>query len=465
MQAEPLWTMTATQAVDLLRRRDVSPADLVAAAAERIDAVDGALNALPIRFLDLAIGRARGGQFPGPLFGLPIAVKDYNDVAGIRTTYGSPIFAQNVAQRSDATVEMLIAGGALPIAKSNVPEWAGGHTANPVLGVTQNPWQPGLTAGGSSGGSAAALAAGLVWLATGNDLGGSLRTPAAFNGVTGLRPTPGIVPRGQRMMPFDTLWVEGPMARNVADLGLMLQAGAGRHPDDPLSVPNTQDFATAALRPIQPKRIGFSADLGAVPVARQIRSTVSTAIDRIAGQGVDITDDIPDFGGAFDTFQTQRAVLLASMMGDLVRQQPSRINPDIIGNVEMGFAVTPEALFQAERTRQRLVREMTAFFKDHDLLICPATSIPPFASDQPVITEIDGIACQTYIDWFAVTFLLTLTGCPIVALPCGQTPDGPPVGMQLVGPPHGEANLLSMAAWCEGLLQAVPALPIDPRPP
>lgn len=220
---------SATEVVSLLARREISASEVLEAAIARIEAVDSQVNALPIRCFERARERAAKltrSQDAGLLHGLPVAVKDYNDLAGVRTTYGSPIFAGNVAEKSDATVARLEANGANPVAKSNVPEWAGGNTFNPVFGATRNPWNTRMSAGGSSGGSAAALAAGMVWLATGNDLGGSLRTPAGFNGVVGLRPSPGLVPRGERLQAFDTLWVEGPMGRCVSDVALMLDAGS-----------------------------------------------------------------------------------------------------------------------------------------------------------------------------------------------------------------------------------------------
>ena len=226
--SDELIKLTATEAVACLRSKEVSPLDLVEASIKRIETVDTEVNALPIHCFDQARDQAKSFDFdrqasnPKSLCGLPIAVKDYNDLGGAVTTYGSPIYANNVAQTSDATIRKLESNGAIAVAKSNVPEWAGGHTFNPVNGLTRNPWDMAKSAGGSSGGSAAALASGLVWLATGNDLGGSLRTPAAFNGVVGLRPSPGRVPRGIRLPSMDTLWVEGPMARNVDDWLLCL---------------------------------------------------------------------------------------------------------------------------------------------------------------------------------------------------------------------------------------------------
>ena len=261
-------SLSAREAVRRLRRRDISPLELVEAAAARIEEVEPRVNALPIRFLDVARDEARRfprgpREHPGWLAGLPIAVKDYNDVAGQLTTNGSPIYADNRAVSDDRTVATLRGNGAIPLAKSNVPEFAGSHTFNPVWGVTRNPWNLGRTAGGSSGGAAAALAAREVWLANGSCLGGSLRIPASFCGIVGLRPSPGVVPRGDGLPAFDTLWVDGPMARDVPDLALMLDAMALLTRHDPLSRPVPAGGFQAALDAAgPPRRVGFSADLG-----------------------------------------------------------------------------------------------------------------------------------------------------------------------------------------------------------
>lgn len=469
MQSDQLHCLTATEAVAALRKGELQPTDLIQAAISRIEDVDGEINALPIKAFERAFDQAKkfGGagnsEDLGILAGLPIAVKDYNDVAGVRTTYGSPIFAEHVAERSDATVARLERSGAIPIAKSNVPEWAGGHTFNPVNGLTRNPWNLDRSAGGSSGGSAAALASGQVWLATGNDLGGSLRTPAGFNGIVGLRPSPGVVPRGERLQAFDTLWVEGPMARNVADVALMLDAGAGADPSDPLSFDPVDSFVAALEGAGAPMRVGFSTDLGIVPMAREVADVARGAAEKLAATGVDVTSNIPDFTGSFDAFQTLRATLLGTMMGEMLDTHREQINEDIIGNIERGFQITPEALFEAERVRSQLARRMARFFETHDLLICPTASIAAFPVEQKFVTEIDGKPCQTYIDWFAVTFVLTLTACPILSVPCGFTAEGLPIGLQLVGKPRGEAELLRAGKWIEEQFDIARMLPIDPR--
>jgi len=465
-----LFRLTATEAVARLRSKEVSPLDLVEASIQRIEAVDTKVNALPIHCFEQARDQAKSLDLeahsanPKSLCGLPIAVKDYNDLCGAVTTYGSPIFAENVAQQSDATVRQLERNGAIAVAKSNVPEWAGGHTFNPLNGLTRNPWDMRKSAGGSSGGSSAALASGSVWLATGNDLGGSLRTPAAFNGIVGLRPGPGRVPRGTRLPAMDTLWVEGPMARNVDDLALMLDAGVGQQIDDPLSFDHAGPSFVEALQGTgMPKRVAFSPDLSIVSMEREIAKVCCGAATIFADLGADVTDDIPDFTGVLEAFQTLRAVLFATMMEPILTKHREQIAPEIIGNIERGLNITPSQIFDAERARIELYKRVIAFFETHDFLICPAASIAPFPVDQRYVTEIDGKPCETYIDWFSITFALTMTACPTISVPCGFTSEGLPVGVQIMGKPRGEAALLRVAKLFEQAVGISTRLPITPR--
>ena len=465
-----LYRKSATECVELLQRREVSSAELVQASLQRIESVNPAINALPCVLSDRAMKQARkiddrrsAGKSVGVLQGLPIAVKDYNDVGGAPTTYGSPLYADYVPEQSDATVQTLEGNGAIPIAKSNVPEWAGGHTFNPVYGTTKNPWDNSKSAGGSSGGSAAALASGMTWLATGNDLGGSLRTPAAFNSVVGLRPSPGVVPRGLRLQPFDTLWVEGPMARNVTDVALMLDAGSGHHPDDPLSFKSSGRYRESITTAAKPARVAFSPDLGVVPVAKEVANLCERAANQFNAIGVDVTNDIPDFSGVLDAFQTLRGILLGTMMSELLAEHREKIAPEIVGNIELGMNVTSAQLFDAERTRWELYKQVNHFFKSHDVLICPTASIAPFPADQRYVEEIDGKPLNTYIDWFSITFALTMTACPVLSLPCCFTKEGLPVAIQLMGRPRGESELLRAAYVLEQQLGIYSQLPIDPR--
>ena len=468
--SDELIKLTATEAVACLRSKEVSPLDLVEASIKRIETFDTEVNALPIHCFDQARDQAKSldldRHLPNPksLCGLPIAVKDYNDLGGAVTTYGSPIFANNVAQTSDATIRKLESNGAIAVAKSNVPEWAGGHTFNPVNGLTRNPWDMAKSAGGSSGGSAAALASGLVWLATGNDLGGSLRTPAAFNGVVGLRPSPGRVPRGIRLPSTDTLWVEGPMARNVDDLALMLDAGVGHQIDDPLSFDHSgPSFVDILKKTDIPKRVAFSPDLSIVSIEKEIAEICGAATRVFADIGAEVTDEIPDFTGVLEAFQTLRAVLFATMMEPILEQHRDKIAPEIIGNIERGLNIMPSQIFEAERVRIELFKKILAFFETHDFLICPAASIAPFSVDQRYVTEIDGKPCETYIDWFSITFALTMTGCPTISVPCGFTSEGLPVGIQIMGKPRGEAALLLVAKQFEQAIGIAAQLPIAPR--
>jgi amidase len=457
-----LHTLSATEVVAMRRNGDISALELVDACIERIEHVDGEINALPIRCFERARTAAKKRPAAEPdkprsLCGLPIAVKDYNDVGGVKTTYGSPVFANNIASESDATVAQLERNGAIPVAKSNVPEWAGGHTFNPVFGVTRNPWNTALSAGGSSGGSAAALASGQVWLATGNDLGGSLRTPASFNGVVGLRPGPGIVPGPRRYVPHDVLWVEGPMARCVSDVALMLDASVGQNIGDPLSLnPSDELYLHQIQHGDAPKRVAFSPDLGIVPMSSEVASVCEQAAGRFRELGCDFT-------GALDGFQTLRAVLVATMMGPLLDQHRAQIAPEIVGNIERGLHLSIDEVLVAERTRRDLYYRMAQFFETHDFLICPAASITPFPVEQRYVEEIEGQKCDTYIDWFAITFAITMTSCPTLSLPCGLSESGIPIGLQIVGKPRHEADLLRAAYQLEQLTGMAARVPIDPK--
>ncbi|HET6927302.1 MAG TPA: amidase family protein [Hyphomicrobiaceae bacterium] len=453
-----LWQLSANEAVDKLRRAEVSPLEMVEAAATRITAVEPHINALPIRFFDEARAQAKAysrqaSDHPGWLAGLPIAIKDYNDVAGQLTTYGSPIFAQHRAPADDRTVATLRSNGAIPLAKSNVPEFAGSHTFNPVWGITRNPWDRTRTAGGSSGGAAAALAAHEVWLANGSCLGGSLRIPASFCGIVGFRPSAGVVPRGDGLPAFDSLWVEGPMARSVSDVALMLDAMVALSSHDPLSrtLP-PGGFQACVRRRRPPKRIGFSADLGLRSIDPEVAGVCGGAVQRFKALDCAVEGAAPDFSGAIDCFQILRALLFAGARGGLLATERNRINPDIVWNIEKGLNLSAAEVIAAQRARDALFHRVARFFDDFDLLACPTVAVPPFPVEHRFPTEIAGEKLTTYIDWMFLTFAITLTGCPAISLPCGMTKDGLPIGLQLVGRPHSDGDLLGMARMLEEAL-------------
>ncbi|MGF1607884.1 MAG: amidase [Kiloniellales bacterium] len=472
MSGAELWRLTAVEAVERLKRGDVTPLDLVEAAAARIAATDKHLNALPTLCLERAREHAKRLMAqgkntehpPGRLGGLPVAIKDLNDVAGVRTTYGSPIYAEHVPERSDLLVERLEGNGAIVIGKSNTPEFgAGASTFNEVFGKTHNPWNVAKQVAGSSGGAAAALAAGQVWLASGSDLGGSLRTPASFNAVIGLRPSPGRVPKGPSLRPFGTLSVEGPMARTAEDCALFLDAMVGEHPRDPLALPApAESFLDAVRARRKPRRVAFSPDLGLLPVDHRVVAICRQAAERFATMGIAVEEACPDFAGALEAFQVLRAAGFAADKAELLRDHRDKLKPEVIWNVEKGLALTAEDIGRAELARGALFYRIAAFFETYDLLLCPAAIVPPFDVDVRYVEEVEGVRFDNYVDWLGIASVITLTSCAAASAPAGFTHDGLPVGLQIVGPPRGEAAVLTAAALLEEATGIAQRLPIDP---
>ena len=470
MTSSDLISLSAREAVGLLRRGEVSPRELVDAAADRIASVDPAVNAVPTLCLDMAREAAEKVETPadpGPgwLAGLPILVKDLSDVAGVRTTYGSPIFADHVPDRDDLMVARLKRNGAIVMGKSNTPEFgAGANTFNEVFGKTRNPWNTDMTCGGSSGGAAVALATGMTWLATGSDLGGSLRTPASFCSVVGMRPTPGRVASGPGSDPFQTLSVNGPMGRNVADMALMLDAETGLDPYFPMALPTPEtSFESAALSPVLPKRIGFSPDLGIGPVDKEVADICRAAAEKLAGAGAAVEESCPDFTGALDTFQVLRAALFVTGRAPMLENHRDKLKPEMIWNIEKGMKLTAGEIGRALNERARLSERAALWFESHDVLACPVAIVPPFDVDIRYVESVGDHRFDNYVDWLYIVAAITLTGCPAISVPCGFTSSGLPVGLQLVAPPRSEASLLSMAAAAEEVFGLSGQVPIDPR--
>ena len=467
-----LWRLTAVEAVHLLKRREVSPLELIDATAARIEATNQKINAIVTLCYDRARDHARRIMSekrqdvpPYYLHGLPIAVKDGTDVAGVRCTSGSRIYADRIAPASDIVVQRLEANGAVVIGKSNLPEFAaGGNTFNDVFGATLNPWDVRTTSSGSSGGSAAALAAGQVWLATGGDFGGSIRTPSSYCSTTGLRTSPGMVPRTSRQ-PFNPLSVEGPMARNVVDTALMFDAEAGWHPLDPLSQTGPHpSYSQAALRPHKPARIAISTDLGiARTVDREVRGACKATAEKLSRDGVTVEEAHPDLSDAEKTFLTLRGAVFVGRHAQLMEKHRDLYKPEIIDNTEFGLKLTAKEIVEAEVAQGELIRRTARFFEKYDMLICPAVTCPPFDVNQRFPAEVDGVRFEGYMGWLILTIAITVTACPVIALPGGFTASGLPIGLQLVGPPRSEAKLFSMAAYLEALLNIAPRTPIDPR--
>jgi amidase len=472
MALNELCRLTASAAVDLLKRREVSPVDLIDAAASRIAETEPRLNAMPILCIDRARSHARrlmreteSDLPPHYLYGLPIAVKDNVNVEGVRCTMGSTIFADRVSPESDIVVQRLEACGALVIGKSNIPEFAaGGNTYNEVFGVTRNPWNTLFTPGGSSGGTAAALAAGQIWLGTGNDFGGSIRLPASFCSLVGLRPTAGLVPRIQKQ-PYSALNVEGPMARTVADCALMLECEAGHHPLDPLSAPVAHgSFMHAAANPRRPTRVAFSLDLGVAPVVDpEVARVCTAAVKKLDRDGCQVDEACPDLTDAERTFYVLRGAAFVANMGPLLEKHRDALKPDVIANAEFGFGLGIADIVQAEIAYGDIVRRMAGFFEQYDALICPVALGPPNKAEQRYVESLHGVKFEGYLGWLMMTCVISVTGCPVLALPCGFTSEGLPIGMQIIGPPRSDAKLLAIGSYLERLFEVSPRTPIDPR--
>jgi amidase len=442
----------------MLRRRDVSAREVTAAHIQRIEEVDGAVNAVVTRTFDAALDQAaradaalaRGAE-PGPLHGLPVAHKDLHDTAGVRTTYGSVLFADHVPDHDALVVQRMSQAGAISLGKTNTPEFgAGSHTVNPVFGATHNPYDLSRSAGGSSGGAAAALGARMISLADGSDLGGSLRNPASFCNVTGLRPSPGRVPSWPVTDVADVLGVEGPMGRTVADVALLLSVLAGPDPRVPLALdapaPHVPPDQIAGLlaRDLRGVKVAWSADLG-LPVEPAVREVLTPARQVLAGLGCEVIDAVPDLSGADEVFRIRRAFRFATAFGSLLRRHPGQLGPNVTWNTERGLELSVGDLSRATVLHAALAGRVSAFFASVEVLACPVTQVVPFDVTLDWVHDINGEPQRTYLDWMASAYLISVTGLPAISVPAGFTPDGLPVGLQLIGRRRADWPLLRVA--------------------
>ena len=443
---------SALQLVVALRCEQVSPHELLDALEQQINLVDGAINALPT----LCFKRARKHadalmQKPvsqrGLLCGLPVAIKDLNQVAGVIISMGSPIFKDRVAINSDYMVEQIEQQGGIIYAISNSPEFgAGGNTFNDVYGFTRNPKDLAMTVAGSSGGAAAALASGSAWLAQGSDNAGSLRSPAGYCGIVGMRPSIGRLANGPSATPYDSMAVNGPMARNVEDVALFLDAMSEEDSRDPFSLPKPKiGFLTTAQMRKRPLKVAFSPDLGITPVDPEIASICEQAAMKFKAMGAQVDFVSPDFTGVHSSYQTLRAHSFAMALGGLYKDNPSSFKAEIVENIERGLNLTAAEIAQAELTRGVLRARMGVFFEDYDLLLCPTSIVPPFPVEQRYVDSCNGVEFSTYIDWLAIVYAITLVSLPALSLPCGYTESGMPVGLQMICRHRGDADLLSYA--------------------
>ena len=447
--------LPATTLTQLIADRQVSSQEVMEAQLEAIDRVNPTLNAIVTLVPDEAreqalkadAALARGDRV-GPLHGLPVAHKDLVPTKGIRTTFGSKVFEHFVPDEDALLVQRLRAAGAITIGKTNTPEFgAGAQTFNDVFGATRNPYDLTKTCGGSSGGAAVALAAGMTPLADGTDMGGSLRNPASFCNVVGLRPSPGRAPEWPRL----TSWVpgqsvSGPMGRTVAGVALMLSAMAGPDPRDPLSLgePGTT-FAQSLERDFAGVRIAWTEDLGGLPFDPRVTAVVNERQATLEALGCTLEDAAPDLSDADEIFKVWRAWAFELAYGKIVEAHPTEVKDTVAWNVAEGRRLTGPRLGEVERLRTDLYHRVRAFMETHDFLVLPVSQVPPFDIDQPYVTEISGTPMQTYIDWMRSCYYVTVMGLPAVSVPAGFTPEGLPVGLQIVGRSRDDLGVLQLA--------------------
>ncbi len=459
--------LDATIARRLIGRKRLSPVELLESCIARIEQVDHAVNAVVARDFSraresaiLAEQMVASGSALPLLHGLPFGVKDLENTKNLVSTYGSPLFRDHVPEQDDHLVADLRSAGGIVLGKTNTPEWgAGANTRNSVYGATGNPFDPMKSAAGSSGGSAAALACGMMPLATGSDTGGSLRNPAAFCGVVGFRPTPGLVPSERRVHGWSALSVLGPMARNVADVCLMLAAMVSDDGSDPLAttvhgkqIRHASDFISQEPRDLSTLRVAITPDLGFAPTEKHISEVFGEKTSLFRGLFGAAKDATPDCTGADEAFEVLRAVGFLNAHLDRVRATPDLVGPNIHANVEEGLRYTARDVARALALQTTLYRRWQDFFSNFDVILTPSITISPRPWSELYPTEIDGKPTRTYFHWLALAYAVSLCGHPAVSLPVGLDRNGMPFGLQIIGPRGGDAYVLSVAAALEAAL-------------
>jgi amidase len=448
-----------TPARDLARdlaSGSLSSRDVMVAYLERIAACNPKVNAIctllpydqALQLADEADRRRDRGEALGPLHGLPIAVKDLCATRGMRTTMGSPIFSDYIPNEDSLLALRLKQSGALVIGKTNTPEFgAGSHTFNPVFGITRNPYNLDKTAGGSSGGAAAALASGMLPLADGSDMGGSLRNPAAFCNVVGFRPSMGRVPHWPNTMAWQSrLGIEGPMARDVQDCALLLSALAGPDERDPMSIQEDPgQFRQDLQHDFSGARIAWTPDLGILPVAREVVEVCEKSLQQLQDCGFRVEHHCPDLKGAMDVFRVLRASYYAQAAGPLLAAHRNQMKNTLIENIEVGLQLSGTDITVADANRTRLYLNLLSLFEQYDFLVLPTTQVQPFDVETEWVTEIEGQILPDYLDWMSICCIISIFDLPAISVPCGFTRQGLPVGIQVVGRPRADLDVLRAA--------------------
>jgi amidase len=467
MPNDSIAALSAAEIARRVREREISPVEVLDACMERVERHNEAVNAVvtlnhgareEAAELERRIGR---GEDVGPLAGVTVGIKDVTEVAGVRTTYGSPLFADHVPEEDALVVQRLRAAGAIILGKNNTPEFAaGGNTFNPVFGRTRNPWNPQRSAGGSTGGGAAGLATGMFALAQGTDLGGSLRIPASFCGVVGLRPSVGLVPTWPQDFIWDPMQVTGVMGRTAEDVALGLQAVAGPSDRAPLAQPmDGRDFA-AAVRGADGRglRIAYCRDIAGIGIDADVERVCREAAFALRDAGATVEEIDLDLAYGRPAFLALRGLWFVSQLHPhLDRVEHFGVN--VANNIRAGLATTVEQLGAAEGARRRIWEQFRELFQQYDLLLTPTMAVPPFPVEENFPRTVGGREMETYVDWIAPTFVLSLTGLPVASVPAGLDSEGMPVGLQIVAPPRGEERALAAASVVQGM-RPVP-LPLE----
>jgi amidase len=442
MPDDEICWLSAREMAAQIRRGRLSARQAVEAHLARVERVNPRVNAIVTLAAERALAQARAadeeqarGAALGPLHGLPVAHKDLQDTAGVRTTYGSRLFQDFVPALDSFLVERLRQAGAIALGKTNTPEFgAGSQTFNEVFGATRNPYDLEKTCGGSSGGAAVALACGMVALADGSDMGGSLRNPASFCNVVGMRPSPGWAPCWPALSGWSTLSVEGPMARTVADVALFLSAVAGPESRWPISTRERgEQFAQPLERGFRGARVAWYRDLGGLPFDPRVRAVVDEQRRVFASLGCEVEEAEPDFTGADEAFRSIRAALFHMALGALPAERLGLVKQTVVEEVELGRRLAPADLARAGVLRTELYFRLREFFTRYEFFVLPTSQVPPFALDRQWVAEVDGVPMESYIDWMRSCFYVSATGSPALAVPAGFTAEGLPVGLQIVG--------------------------------
>jgi amidase len=455
-----IFFQSATSLAQLIKTKKLSVLEVMDAHIDRIEKHNQDINAIVTMDFEAARQSAKesdaamaSGNAVGPLFGLPVVHKDNVSTKGMRTTYGSLAYENNIPTQDSLIVQRQHAAGAITLGKSNMPEFgAGSHTFNEIFGTTKNPYCLEVSAGGSSGGAAAALAAGFVPLADGSDMGGSLRNPASFCNVVGLRPSLGRVPIVPSSFSFGTLAVAGPMARTVDDVALYLSAISGADSRDPYSMASDSQVEPL-LNEVETKgiKLAFSADIGGLPFQPQVSKVIQQSFPVFESLGCYLEEAEPDFTDADFAFEVLRGVAFATSFGPLRLAKGDLLKNTVVWNIDAGLNFRGDEIARAERIRSAMFLKMEQFLKKYDFLICPTTQVLPFDIHTEYPTEINGIEMITYIEWMRSVSRITITGHPAISIPCGFADNGLPVGIQIVGPYRQERKLLEFAKQFESI--------------